>query len=810
MPFTVSRNTDTKSHQRQTTLRNRRIVAGFTVLLILLIGNTLFQRRELISQVRDQTWITHTHQVLNELDSLESLLTEAESGQRSFLYTGERIYLEPYETAITQIKPHIDELSRLTADNPRQHARVTALRKLTDANLAELAQTISLYDSNRRAEAKALVLADARQIKMTNFRNLIDQMTSEENSLEASRTISSHQSTGHTFLSIYLSGVIKFVILITMAYLTIRALGQGEKYLGEIWRREEWYKVTLDCIGDAVICTDALGKISLINVAAERLLGYRLSEIEGEPVDKVFRLVNSSTRETITNPMGKAFALNETRHVPDNCVLIRPDGSEIFIEDSVAPIHSRAGEITGAVMVLRDVSLARVLSDKLFHSAHHDSLTGLPNRSLLNDRIERAITLARRRERKLAIMFLDLDGFKHINDSLGHLMGDKLLQSVARRLQDCIRSPDTVSRQGGDEFVVLLQDLNEPKDAAKTAERLLNAVAKPHYFERNEVFVTTSIGISMYPGDGQDAEALFKRADAAMYEAKKNGRQSYQFFRLTADAHAEGRFSIEQGLRRALEREEFTLQYQPKIDLKSGAITGVEALLRWTHPTLGLVPPEQFIPVAEESGLILPIGAWVLQEACTQARSWANDGLSTGTMAINVSAVQFRTQNFLNGLLADLNKIGLPPQNLELEMTESVLMNNPELTGPILRTLRDNGVQVSVDDFGTGYSSLSYLQQFPLDALKIDRSFVQRIQNSPDDAKIVSAIISMGRDLKLRVIAEGVETLADVKFLKTRDCDEAQGYYFSRPLSAEHLASMLQRQRSRIAERAFAKADQQA
>jgi EAL domain-containing protein (putative c-di-GMP-specific phosphodiesterase class I) len=317
-------------------------------------------------------------------------------------------------------------------------------------------------------------------------------------------------------------------------------------------------------------------------------------------------------------------------------------------------------------------------------------------------------------------------------------------------------------------------------------------VAAAHPIDQHEIYVTTSIGISLYPQDGQDAETLFKNADSAMYEAKKNGRQSYRFFGENSGVPTEDRYSIEQGLRHALEQNEFTLYYQPKIDLKSGAITGAEALLRWTHPTLGKVPPEQFIPVAEDSGLILPIGAWVIHQACMQASAWAKQGLCCRTMAVNVSAVQFMADSFLKGLFADLEETGLDPKSLELEMTESVLMSHPELTGPILKTLREYGVRVSVDDFGTGYSSLSYLQQFSLDALKIDRSFVHKIGDSANDATIVSSIISMGQSLNLRVIAEGVETAADVTFLKTQHCDEAQGYFFSYPVPAEPFACLLQ------------------
>jgi diguanylate cyclase (GGDEF)-like protein len=416
----------------------------------------------------------------------------------------------------------------------------------------------------------------------------------------------------------------------------------------------------------------------------------------------------------------------------------------------------------------------------------------LPNRLLLNDRIGQAIAMAQRHLGKVALLFLDMDGFKHINDSLGHPAGDKLLQSIANRLRDCVRAPDTVSRQGGDEFIVLLQEVKEPEDVAIAAKRLLKSLSETYSMGQRNLHITTSIGVSLYPDDGLDAETLIKNADTAMYQAKENGRQTYQFFKSEMNVKAVERQSIEEDLRRALERKEFSLHYQPKINLKTGAITGAEALLRWMHPTRGSIPPLQFIPIAEDSGLILSIGSWVMREACRQARVWRDAGLPLDTMAVNVSAVQFRNENFLDDLFATLTETGLDPKFLELELTESVLMKHTELAASILKILRGKGVQVSVDDFGTGYSSLSYLQKFPLDALKIDQSFVRWITTNPNEATLVSAIIHMGQSLHLRVIAEGVETAEDLAFLKAHNCDEAQGYYFSRPVPADQFAKLLE------------------
>ena len=561
-----------------------------------------------------------------------------------------------------------------------------------------------------------------------------------------------------------------------------------------LFAEKERVQVTLDCISDAVICTDISGNITFLNLVAETMTGWSLQETVGRPMAEAFRTVDTTSREPTPNPMERAVEQDRTGHLPLNCILIRRDGFEIHIEDSVGSIHDRQGQLTGAVIVFRDVSVARAMTQQMAYSAQHDFLTGLPNRLLLSDRVSQSIALARRHLCQVAVLFLDLDGLKHINDSLGHSIGDKLLQSIAKRLVNCVRAPDTVSRHGGDEFVVLLQEVQQSEDAAITARRVLQAVAEPHSIDQHDLHVTSSMGVSVYPDDGLDAETLIKNADTAMYQAKENGRQSYQFFRPAMNARAVERHSIEEHLRCALERQELALHYQPKIDVKTRAITGAEALVRWTHPTRGSVSPAQFIPVAEDSGLILPVGAWVLREACAQARAWMDANLPVKTMAVKVSAIQFRDENFLEGLFTILSETGLDPRLLELELTESVLMKRVESTASILQTLRERGVQVAVDDFGTGYSSLNYLYKFPLDALKIEQSFVRQITTTPDETTVVSAMISMGRSLKLRVVAEGVETPEVLAFLQARECDEAQGYYFSHPVPAQQFARLLEAQ----------------
>ncbi len=440
--------------------------------------------------------------------------------------------------------------------------------------------------------------------------------------------------------------------------------------------------------------------------------------------------------------------------------------------------------------IFRDASTARATTVAITHTAEHDFLTGLPNRMLLNDRIGQAIAVAQRHRNKVAVMFMDLDNFKHINDSLGHQAGDRLLQSVAQRLVACVRGEDTVSRQGGDEFVALLSEVHQPEDAAVIARKMLQTVAQTHSVGQHELRVTASIGVSIYPDDGMDAETIVKNADTAMYQAKENGRHCYRFFTPAMNVSAVQRQSIEEDLRLALERREFVVHYQPKIDLRTEAIVGAEALPGWMHPIRGLLSRAEFIPVAEDCGLIVPIGVWVLREACGQARAWADAGLPL-TMAVNVSAAEFSDENFLPGVFAILGETGLDPRFLELEMTESVLMARAESTASILQSLRIRGVQVTIDDFGTGYSSLSYLRKFPVDALKIDPSFVRQIGIADEATPIVTAVIGMAHSLKLRVVAEGVETREELAFLRAQQCDEAQGCYFSPPVPPERFARLL-------------------
>ena len=470
--------------------------------------------------------------------------------------------------------------------------------------------------------------------------------------------------------------------------------------------------------------------------------------------------------------------------------MLMAEGRIMPIDFSIAPILDGAGRVVQLVASGVDISERKTAEDWVQFLAQHDLLTGLPNRMLFSDRLSQAIAQAKRQQTQLVVLFANLDRFKNINDFLGHHVGDLLLQEVARRLLDSVRETDTVCRQGGDEFILLVQGISGPERAAQVAGKLLTALSQPYLVDGRELALTASLGIACYPGDGEDAEALVMNADAAMYHAKELGRGQYQFFSEQLSAAAHARLLLENDLRKALARSEFILNYQPKLDVASHRITGCEALIRWQHPSLGLVSPARFIPVAEETGLIVAIGDWVLEEACRVAVRLQTAGFPGLLMSVNVSALQLRQADFVERVSGILARTGLAPALLELEVTESMIMHDVAHATRILQQLNDAGVRLAIDDFGTGYSSLAYLKRFPIHVLKIDQSFVRDIMTDPDDAAIVQAIIALAHSLRLGVIAEGVETREQLEFLKAHHCDAVQGYLIAKPLAFEQLLAL--------------------
>jgi diguanylate cyclase (GGDEF)-like protein/PAS domain S-box-containing protein len=480
--------------------------------------------------------------------------------------------------------------------------------------------------------------------------------------------------------------------------------------------------------------------------------------------------------------------------------IVCPDGTVRHVRLRSDVRVDQDGQVVGTFGTIQDITESKEAEARIRHLAYFDGLTELPNRHFFLENVAKSLDLARRQERIVGVLSMDLDQFKRINDTLGHSVGDRLLQLVSRRLTEGLREHDAVAlgegstrlaRLGGDEFCILLTEMGHCHDAAKVARRILQLLAEPFAIDGNELFVTTSIGIALFPLDGEDAETLIRNADAAMYHAKSQGRNNYQYYGKAMNARALEKLAMESQLRKAIERSEFELEFQPKLDLRTNRISGAEALIRWRHPELGLVPPMDFIPLAEESGLIVPIGEWVLHAACRQNKAWQDQGLSAIPIAVNISSPHFRHSGFLPMVARVLSDSRLPPGCLEIEVTESMLMDDMDATLATLHRLKDMGLRLSIDDFGTGYSSLAYLKRFPLDTLKVDRSFVKDTPGAADDTAITSAIIAMAHSLKLETVAEGVETPVQLEFLRALHCEYAQGYYISRPLGADALARLL-------------------
>jgi diguanylate cyclase (GGDEF)-like protein len=471
---------------------------------------------------------------------------------------------------------------------------------------------------------------------------------------------------------------------------------------------------------------------------------------------------------------------------------IENDEAQLVLEQ----VQERSKELLMTKEALEKEILERKQAEgRLTYIALHDDLTNLPNRSLLTDRLSQMLTRVQWRKRLTAVLSFDLDHFNKINDTMGRQIGDFLLKAVSERFRSCVRPGDTIARLGGDEFVMVLADLARPEDVSKIAQKIIGAFSKPFAIQNHEFYITTSIGISLSPNDGIDAQTLLRAADMAMFRAKEQGRNNYQYYHPALNSNAHERFSLETGLRQALAREEFLLHYQPQVDLGTGQIIGVEALLRWQHPERGLVSPEIFVPLAEETGLIIPIGEWVLRTACAQGKSWQNSGFDDMKVTVNLSGRQFQQNNLTETIKGILRETGLDHRRLELELTESV-MQNSETTIAMLRELTDMGIDISIDDFGTGYSSLSYLKRFPIRTLKIDQSFVRNVTTNPDDPTIIKAIISMAHSLRLRAIAEGVETEEQLQFLRSLECDGMQGFLLSPPLPPDEITKFLVENRS--------------
>ncbi|WP_233840639.1 GGDEF and EAL domain-containing protein [Dyella sp. 2HG41-7] len=571
----------------------------------------------------------------------------------------------------------------------------------------------------------------------------------------------------------------------------VQDITKRKQYEEALFRERQLAEVTLNSIGDAVITTDINLTITSLNPIAEAMTGWSNAEAKGSALDDVFRLRDINNRQPLDNPLRQALRRNAIVDFSGRAILLHRNGFETPIETSAALIHDHTGNVTGGVLVCHDISENRTLALKMIQLAQHDTLTGLPNRSLLYARIEQATAMATQRHRQCAVLYIDLDHFRRVNDTLGHGVGDQVLQAVAHQIRSALRdSEDIAFRHNGDEFVVLLPRVDDADDAAAFARKLLDACAQTHISHLPQLDIRASIGISMFPRDGTEPDSLVRAADAAMYEVKTQGRHGYCFYAPEMSQRSAASQRIENVLRHALAHGELSLHYQPKVDAKQHHIVGAEALLRLHRNGEEVFSPDQFIPVAEDTGLIVSIGTWALREACMQARTWQRDGYPI-PVSVNVSPLQFQYAGFYERLDSILNETGLDPHLLELELTERTMMSGGDGTIRLLRRIRQRGVRLSLDDFGMGYSSLSYLKHFPVDALKIDRAFVRDITQDAETAAITSAIIAMARSLNKDVIAEGVETEPQSAFLREAGCSQMQGFLFGAPMKAEKLQERL-------------------
>ncbi len=563
---------------------------------------------------------------------------------------------------------------------------------------------------------------------------------------------------------------------------------EREQFKQKMLESEERTRLVLENSLDAIINIDSSGLVIEWSNAAVHMFGYQRSEALGRVLAEL--IVPVRDRDAHNQGMKRVLTTGNTKMIGRRVEVnaLRIDGTEFPVEMTIAQIQR--GDIVFFSAFIRDITERKQSEYQIQQLAHYDVLTGLPNRSMLQDHFNYALSLVKRNNGKLAVIFLDLDHFKDINDTLGHSVGDVLLIELARRLKLLLREEDTLSRLGGDEFILILPG-TDARGAANVSQKLLNVMAEPYHIEPYELTVTGSIGIALYPNEGTDLEILSQKADTAMYRAKQAGRNDYRFFTAEMQASSARNLQLVTALRHALDRKQLELYYQPQLSIHDNRIIGAEALLRWQHPELGWISPAEFIPVAEDSGMILAIGEWVLKQAVKQAKVWVKDGHNPLIMAVNLSAIQFRHPDLPNLVTRILNKVGLAPEYLELELTEGVAMNDPQGAITVMNNLHDLGIRMSIDDFGTGYSSLSYLKKFKVYKLKIDQSFVRDISTDAEDKSIVSAIISMARSLGLKTIAEGVETKEQLAYLREQGCDEVQGYYYCKPIPAAQFSKFI-------------------
>jgi len=763
------------------------LIASITLLSFALLGYLYWhndQRHELESVANQYhlATILHCAQVKEDAHQILSPWTDKSSHEQQ----SDRQHRSQdfYTNAIYLLEKHTQAIRRLQAvRGPASNSadRFEPVLRKAENQLAKI--KIAVEETGAFATAPSDGSADPL---LTSFMHSIEQ-------LRRLHSIARNETNGKLdnleanadvhLLMIFMVTLLVGTLVVRRALMDIRRLLEAQGKTETILRQSA---TVFENTSEGVLITDTDAKIIAVNKAFTKITGYPENEVLGR--DPSFLKSGLHESEFYKAMWSSLQRDGEWKgEISD-----RRKNGEIFPKwQTISAVRDDNGKLTHYVSVFSDISQLKESAKKLHDLAHHDALTGLPNRLLLNARLEHTLQHAGRAGSHVAVLFLDLDNFKKINDSLGHPVGDYLLQQVAKRLLGSVREDDTVARLGGDELTIVLGSLRDARYAAKVAQEILGALSEPFQLERQEVFVSASIGISIYPQDGRDSTALLKNADAAMYVAKNEGRNRYHFYAEELTIRASESLALETHLHRALEREEFLLHFQPQVSLQSGKIVGMEALVRWQHPEIGLVSPAEFIPLAEENGLIGAIGRWVLRTACAQAKAWQDNGLTPVRISVNLSGRQLEQANIVQEVHDALQDAALDPAYLELELTESAVMKRAEHAAKALDGLRALGTTIAIDDFGTGYSSLSYLKRFPVDRLKIDRSFIRDIPQDPNDIALARAIVALAKSLGLGVVAEGVETEAQKDLLTSIRCDEMQGYLFSAPRPAGELESLL-------------------
>ncbi len=763
-------------------------LAATGVVLLLNVAVTYYN----VGKVREaDSWVAHTLEVRRALDELLGAVVSAEASERGFAIAARPLYVEQYDHAAAGARSKLKTLRELTADNAGQQQRLQRAQAEIERKFGFMDRVIAARRSAGATAAQRVLERGEGDALMTAVRNTIDELDREENRLLALRNADATRSAAAAIagLAVFTLGLL--VLAVSVFYFIRREIAVREQTIAQQKIAEQRLHLQANAIESSVngiLIADAAmpdHPLVYVNPAFEKTTGYTAAEaigrncrfLQGADTDQPgLEEIRIAVRE------GK-----ETEVVLRN---YRKDGTLFWNQLRISPVRTAEGQVGHFVGIQNDVTGIKAYEAELERNANYDALTGLPNRNLFADRVRRALIGAGRSGKLVGILWLNLERFQRVNESFGRAAGDRVLVAFGERLAKSVWENDTVARMGGDKFAVLLREIAAPNDAARVAGRLREALAEPFSILGQEIFLGANIGIALYPTDAESAESVVANAEIAMLRTREEGG-AFRYYTAKMNSAAAERLELEAALRRALERDELRLHYQPRVDLRTGGIGGVEALIRWQHPSLGMVPPANFIPLAEETGLIIPIGQWVLETACAQSRRWRESGHANLRMAVNLSPRQFRQSDLVASVSRALERAGVAAEALELEVTESVAMDNPARSAGILRSLKALGISLAIDDFGTGHSSLGYLNRFPLDFLKVDQSFVRGTPENEDNAVIVRTVIALARNLRLETIAEGVETEAQLRFLQKEGCEEAQGYLFSRPQPEVDLAAVL-------------------